>query len=229
MAFLDPRAVRDWCIQRFQCKDDVLRSKDSVEENTEEGKSVDALVIKEVFQSVSNGKQLIASAITGKGIQTDAGDTFETMAGNIGEIVAGGGSGPVSSPYVFSISWRDFSICSAGTTDKFVPFAITKLKRFVIKKLYFSGRKSSTSNSISSAFRIYGIKKGSTSRTTIKDYRLSLSGSSTSVTTAANVTEEEIDLSEWEEVTGIEFYKYNYNGTVISGTATIQFEAELYF
>ena len=40
----------------------------------------------EVFQSVDNGKSLIASAITDKGIDTSNDDTFETMANNINSI-----------------------------------------------------------------------------------------------------------------------------------------------
>ena len=39
--------------------------------------------------SVSNGKSLIASAITGKGVSTDAGASFQTMANNIGAIPVG--------------------------------------------------------------------------------------------------------------------------------------------
>ena len=38
------------------------------------------------FQSVSNGKSLIASAITGKGVSTAADATFQTMANNINSI-----------------------------------------------------------------------------------------------------------------------------------------------
>ena len=45
--------------------------------------------LNEVFQSVSNGKTLIASAITGKGVPTDATDTFATMASNISNIPSG--------------------------------------------------------------------------------------------------------------------------------------------
>ena len=41
------------------------------------------------FQSASDGKSLIASAITGKGIETDATATFETMANNIINIKTG--------------------------------------------------------------------------------------------------------------------------------------------
>lgn len=42
--------------------------------------------INELFQNVSNGKQLIATAITDKGINTSSDDTFQTMATNIGKI-----------------------------------------------------------------------------------------------------------------------------------------------
>lgn len=44
----------------------------------------------EVFQSVDNGKSLIASAITDKGIDTSKNDTFETMANNINSINVSG-------------------------------------------------------------------------------------------------------------------------------------------
>ena len=52
--------------------------------------------LNEVFQSVSNGKSLIASAITDKGVSTDAEATFDTMAGNIMAIETGGGGGVTS-------------------------------------------------------------------------------------------------------------------------------------
>lgn len=45
---------------------------------------------RELFQSVSNGKQLIASAITDKGIQTEAISEFSVMADNIRNISSGG-------------------------------------------------------------------------------------------------------------------------------------------
>lgn len=40
----------------------------------------------ELFQSASNGKQLIATAITGKGVATNPSDSFQTMATNISKI-----------------------------------------------------------------------------------------------------------------------------------------------
>lgn len=87
----DLAAIRDWCKEVFQSKADMLKTIESVVENTETGKTVDSLAIKEVFQSVSDGKGLIASAITDKGVKTDAKDTFSTMAHNIGEIQTSGG------------------------------------------------------------------------------------------------------------------------------------------
>ena len=42
--------------------------------------------ITELFQDVSNGKTLVANAITDKGVNTLATDTFQTMATNIGNI-----------------------------------------------------------------------------------------------------------------------------------------------
>ena len=45
--------------------------------------------IDQLFTSVSNGKQQIASAITDKGVSTSGTDSFATMAENIGKIVSG--------------------------------------------------------------------------------------------------------------------------------------------
>lgn len=45
--------------------------------------------LSEVFQNVDNGKSLIASAITDKGVNTSKDDTFSTMAENIKLIVSG--------------------------------------------------------------------------------------------------------------------------------------------
>lgn len=48
--------------------------------------------LKELFQNVSNGKQLIATAITDKGVTTSSDSTFQTMATNIGNISGGNNS-----------------------------------------------------------------------------------------------------------------------------------------
>ena len=56
----------------------------------ENGETVETR-LNEVFQSVSNGKSLIASAITDKGITTAADAAFQTMADNIGKISVSSG------------------------------------------------------------------------------------------------------------------------------------------
>ena len=61
--------------------------------------------IDELFQSVSEGKSLIAAAVTDKGVETAATDSFATMAGNIGQISSGGGS----KQYKFTYDYRDNS------------------------------------------------------------------------------------------------------------------------
>ena len=57
---------------------------------TEEGFAADAyqtkLQLEECFQSVSDGKALVASAITDKGVNTASGAAFETIANNINSI-----------------------------------------------------------------------------------------------------------------------------------------------
>lgn len=50
------------------------------------------LAVNECFQSVSNGKTLLASAITDKRVATDATATFAQMAENISKIVLGSGN-----------------------------------------------------------------------------------------------------------------------------------------
>lgn len=45
--------------------------------------------IEEVFQDVSNGKKIIATAITDKGITTSSNDDFQTIADNINQIKTG--------------------------------------------------------------------------------------------------------------------------------------------
>ena len=57
----------------------------------------------ELKTSVSNGKTLIADAITDKGVQTSATDTFQTMANNIRNIEGGGSGGTTEEFYGYII------------------------------------------------------------------------------------------------------------------------------
>lgn len=78
---------------------DILDTMEEIEANTLEKQVAGALALKEMkielddcFQSVSDGKALIASAITGKRVSTDATATFAQMAANIDAIVLGSGT-----------------------------------------------------------------------------------------------------------------------------------------
>lgn len=229
MSFLDGRAIRDWCRQRFQRKDDMLKTVETVTENTEEGKSVDALVIKKVFQSVSDGKALLASVITDKGVATDAGDTFAVMAGNIGKIESGGagGSSPVRSPYEFVLNWNNFSVSATGSMDLMIHFPAQKLKRLVIKRMYLYMRRDSQANGLT--FAVYGKKKGTETFSMLTSWRTSVSASGSSTNTGANITDTEIDLTEWDEVNYCKIIKSTQSGSYGQATVTLNFQAELYF
>ena len=68
---------------------DVDSQLSATSENPVQNKVIKAR-LDEVFISVSNGKLLIASAITDKGVPTGATDTFAEMAYNISQISGGG-------------------------------------------------------------------------------------------------------------------------------------------
>lgn len=68
------------------CSIEVVRSLENV--NVTQPKSfVD--FVSQVKKSVSDGKSKVASAITDKGVATEATDTFDTMAENVGKIQTG--------------------------------------------------------------------------------------------------------------------------------------------
>ena len=77
----------------------------------ENGETVETR-LNEVFQSVSNGKSLIASAITDKGITTAADATFQVMATNIGKISSGSGQSISNVLYTKSCSSNIFRVLS---------------------------------------------------------------------------------------------------------------------
>lgn len=65
--------------------------------------------INEVFQNVSNGKQLIATAITDKGVATSSDSTFQVMANNIRKIIT-------ESTVNYAIT-NNLTFCSNDNTD----------------------------------------------------------------------------------------------------------------
>lgn len=58
--------------------------------------------VAEVKKSVSDGKSKVASAITDKGVATEATDTFDTMAENIGKIQTGTSNSQILSTTMIS-------------------------------------------------------------------------------------------------------------------------------
>lgn len=226
------RAIRDWCKESFLSKQQILDSKDSIESNNAPGKLADALVIKEVFQSVSNGKELIASAITDKGIEADAGDTFAQMADKITQIESSGESGGsdtgggLTSPLTLKVTHS-----GGGATTELINiltyFPIKKVKKLVIKSLKIGAKKGvAAASSVTINFDIYGKKSASSGTTMItREYAWATSTNMTSTT----VSEKEIDLAEYDSIEYFNIFKSAGSGTTYPFTYSVDAELELYF
>ncbi len=85
--------------------------------------------INELFQNVSSGKELIATAITDKGVTTSSDDTFQTMADNI-ELIEGGSNLP---------SW--YEGWSSSPAD--APISMTNTMDVANNKIYYMYRDNS--------------------------------------------------------------------------------------
>lgn len=94
----------------------------------------------ELFTSVSNGKSLIATAITDKGVPTSSSDSFNVMADNIGEISGGG----------IELVAGDEIIYTNNTLDQVNHLGGSKYTEKVIKKI-----KSTVSGNIRIKFNLY--------------------------------------------------------------------------
>ena len=120
----------DFCTyngQLYECKRDILVAEDF---------NIAKWEASTVFQCVSNGKELIADAITDKGVPTSASDTFEEMADNISRISSGGGSGflrPHLSDVATSFTipeiiipgtYTDAVYTRAGTTSRYTNYLL---------------------------------------------------------------------------------------------------------
>ena len=75
--------------------------------------------INEVFQDVDNGKTLIASAITDKGIATSNNDTFQVMADNISKINSVITDVNINSYNILKDNWKFKLLSNEGTSTSY--------------------------------------------------------------------------------------------------------------
>ncbi len=200
----------------------ILTSKDAVQENAEAGKLVDALVVKEVFQSVSEGKEAIASAITDKGVQTDAGDSFAVMAGNIRQIQGGSGSGNETMTFNYQGVFSGSNILNLRHY-----FDDKMIKKIILKRVKISGKKEvSNASSTSIRFELYAQKDGRSQEVRAAYFTHSVSSTSYTNTQKENI---EIDMSEYDRADYIRIYTGKSSGTVYYYDFTAEGEIEVYF
>ena len=89
--------------------------------------------INELFQNLDNGKDLIASAITDKGVNTSKNATFETMANNILSIITGGDLTPIHE----AMEWLGYNFSDLTKADSEETGQI--LRKWFILKPYSDG------------------------------------------------------------------------------------------
>lgn len=110
--------------------------------------------IDEVFQSVSNGKELIADAITDKGVSTSATDSFQTMADNIESLTVWGKYGEWSIGDVLHYT-------TSGVTAQTVCYSNSQTENWDTVYYYGTGFKRSNT---SSHFDITLVKYNNTNK-----------------------------------------------------------------
>lgn len=108
--------------------------------------------IAEVFQRVSNGKRLVASAITDRGVATAADAEFQVLADNIGRIArpsGNAGAAQVLSPYTFS-NVSGVGIVGTMSNRGAVTAALNAGGSYTIPVGYHNGAGKVTANSLAS-------------------------------------------------------------------------------
>lgn len=79
---------------KAHCEDSCNKTKETLVAEINNLKSSTETKYNELFQSVSNGKTKIAGAITDKGVQASASDSFDTLSGKIRQIKTSGAIDP---------------------------------------------------------------------------------------------------------------------------------------
>lgn len=109
----------------------------------------------ELFQYVSNGKTLVASAITDKGIATDATDTFSTMASNIQLIETGTDTSDATAVVADVLNTKTFyanneKLTGSMVNNGAVTSSLNAGGSYTIPKGYHNGSGKITANSLAS-------------------------------------------------------------------------------
>ena len=168
-------------------------------DNVSSGMSSDNVqdAIDELFTSASNGKELIADAITGMGVSTSANDTYATMAGNIGKIETG-------------IDISDATLTAASELKKDI-VAYSKTGKRIVGSLG-QGTVNKPSISVSSAGKI----TGSTS------YTSGIIGSSTVSNTSQLSTQSETTITPGtSQKTAVATGKYTTGPVYVAGDSDL--------
>ena len=110
--------------------DDTVQAEQVSYDNTSSGMTAQNVqdAITECFQSASEGKSLIAAAVTGKGGQAAADDTFSELAAAITALPTGGGAADMANGVVIS---KDAGAASGSYT--FAPGDKYMLSRYAAK------------------------------------------------------------------------------------------------
>ena len=110
--------------------------------------------INELFQNVDNGKDLIASAITDKGVDTSKDVTFVTMANNILSIITGGDLTPIHEAMEdLGYNFSDLSKADGEETGQI-------LSKWFILKPYSDGTEILLDSTKDSTFNSWMIENG---------------------------------------------------------------------
>lgn len=109
-------------------------------------------MVNDCFQSVSDGKKLVASAITGKRVPTDAAATFAQMAENIKKIVLGSGNAVAADVLQGKTFTNNDGVQYTGTMPNkgAVSAALNAGGSYVIPAGYHNGSGRVTANSLAS-------------------------------------------------------------------------------
>ena len=141
----------------------------------------------------------------------------------VGTMSASSGGGPIESPLVVP-----FYVNGGFSTSEVnirIPLAISKPNKVIIKNLSMFGN-TTGKKSQSLYFIISGKKKSDPSSSTSKTYYYIFLSSTKST---KSVSEEELDISDFDSLENLIIYKAGVSGTVLLTDFTVTGSLELYF